>query len=385
MPTIHSAVVSAEGNENQEGLETPRRSRSAFTKRENARLFREIEAQVSSDASEPSISESGEGPVADSPKPILVTRGTQTDQLYSDKPQEIKQRDMCLQVDEDSAPGPSKRKKSPLKRSSHGDTCIDESVDDDDDDNDDDSDEYVVAGDDENSDTDMYDPSQDTAYYDSDSDNDTTDQSPTAATAFADTARPHLEPKYLVFLMLLSICLSCFSSNVTVHLKSRGTMLIACIKCLCCRSVREWASQPQIRGTPAGNILLSGSILFSGCLPNKFLRAMRSINIAVISTRTYFRHQSKYLINVVGNVWIAQRNAMFNELQRAELVIGADGRCDSMGHSVKYGSYTAMDLERNKVLNIELVQSNEVKSSTHMELRGLQKMVQLFQEFSSIS
>ena len=92
--------------------------------------------------------------------------------------------------------------------------------------------------------------------------------------------------------------------------------------------------------------------------------------------------QSRYLINVVGNVWTAQRNAMFNELQGAELVIGADGRCDSMGHSAKYGSYTAMDLERNQVLNFELVQSNEVKLSTHMELRGLHKMVQLFQEFN---
>ena len=64
---------------------------------------------------------------------------------------------------------------------------------------------------------------------------------------------------------------------------------------------------------------------------------------------------------------------MLNELQGTGLVVGADGRCDSMGHSAKYGSYTAMDLDRNKVLTVELVQSNEVKSSTHMELKGLQK------------
>ena len=84
----------------------------------------------------------------------------------------------------------------------------------------------------------------------------------------------------------------------------------------------------------------------------------------------------------MGNVWFLQRNALFNELQGTGLVVGADGRFDSMGHCAKYGSYTAMDLDRNKVLTVELVQSNEVPSSTHMELKGLQKMVQLFNQFN---
>ena len=54
-----------------------------------------------------------------------------------------------------------------------------------------------------------------------------------------------------------------------------------------------------------------------------------------------------------------------------------------MGHCAKYGSYTAMDLDRNKVLTVELVQSNQVpSSSTHMELKGLQKMVQLLNQFN---
>ena len=135
-------------------------------------------------------------------------------------------------------------------------------------------------------------------------------------------------------------------------------------------------------GTPVGNVLLSWSILFSGGLPSQLLRALQSINIAGISSRTFFRHQSKYLNNVVNNVWFSQRNTLFNELQGTGLVVGADGRCDSMGHSAKYGSYTAMDLDRNKVLTVELVQSNEVKSSTHMELKGLQKMVQVFNQFN---
>ncbi|KAK3755689.1 hypothetical protein QZH41_008948, partial [Actinostola sp. cb2023] len=44
-----------------------------------------------------------------------------------------------------------------------------------------------------------------------------------------------------------------------------------------------------------------------------------------------------------------------------------------MGHSAKYGSYTLMELEENKIINIQLVQSNEVTSSCHMELEGLKR------------
>lgn len=39
-----------------------------------------------------------------------------------------------------------------------------------------------------------------------------------------------------------------------------------------------------------------------------------------------------------------------------DVVVGGDARCDSPGYSAKYGTYTIMDLERNKILDIQLVQ-----------------------------
>jgi solute carrier family 8 (sodium/calcium exchanger) len=38
------------------------------------------------------------------------------------------------------------------------------------------------------------------------------------------------------------------------------------------------------------------------------------------------------------------------------VVVGGDGRADSPGHCAKFGSYSIMDLQRNKVLDIQLVQ-----------------------------
>lgn len=53
------------------------------------------------------------------------------------------------------------------------------------------------------------------------------------------------------------------------------------------------------------------------------------------------------------------------------LVLGGDGRADSPGHCAKYGSYSTIDLEQGIVVDIQLVQSNQVKNSNAMEKRGL--------------
>ncbi|XP_074649035.1 uncharacterized protein LOC141904348 [Tubulanus polymorphus] len=90
------------------------------------------------------------------------------------------------------------------------------------------------------------------------------------------------------------------------------------------------------------------------------------------STRTYFRYQKNYLHDAVSSVWEASRSALVNKLPGPRLLAG-DGRCDSMGHSAKFGSYTLMDLITNKVIAFQLVQSNEVKNSNAMELEGLKR------------
>ena len=63
------------------------------------------------------------------------------------------------------------------------------------------------------------------------------------------------------------------------------------------------------------------------------------------------------------------------EQQRRDIVLGGDGRANSPGHSVKYGSYSTLELEASKVLDIQLIQSNECRDSYHMEKEGLQRSI----------
>ena len=60
-------------------------------------------------------------------------------------------------------------------------------------------------------------------------------------------------------------------------------------------------------------------------------------------------------------------------LSGQKVVLGGDGRCDSPGHSAKYCSYSLIDLENSKILEMHLVQSSEVSSSNAMEVEGLQR------------
>ncbi|XP_006825049.1 uncharacterized protein LOC102802961 [Saccoglossus kowalevskii] len=86
-------------------------------------------------------------------------------------------------------------------------------------------------------------------------------------------------------------------------------------------------------------------------------------------------YQKQYLLKTISNVWQSHLSRLqtIKETSTEKLIIGGDARCDSMGHSAKYGSYTLMDLKENKIIAMELVQSNEVGGSYHMELEGLKR------------
>jgi hypothetical protein len=102
-----------------------------------------------------------------------------------------------------------------------------------------------------------------------------------------------------------------------------------------------------------------------------------------------------------SKVWQKNQREMFDSLRDGGLAVklGGDARCCSPGHTAKFGSYSFMNLDTSKVLDVQLVQvilltlfsntnicvngsylnilvflkSNEVPSSYHMELEGLKR------------
>ena len=174
----------------------------------------------------------------------------------------------------------------------------------------------------------------------------------------------HKSKKYIIFfsalLRLLSWCCcpDCGHKELKISTSEIGTMVIISLICTACNKTTPWHSQPYLGNIPAGNILLSAATLFAGATVSKVFRVLSNMGVAVISPRTFFRHQTSVLHKTIRKVWKDQQTALLAALQGKEgkLVCGGDGRADSPGHSAKYGSYTIIELEEKLVLDIQLVQ-----------------------------
>ena len=374
---------------------THKPSRIAFNKRERARVLEEIlKDKYEGNIQDTEINYAEKDWTAGSNHGSnKISRATQTDHLQVQKSvskftqtknakqdaTKKNQKTVGLQASLDLVPPSSSLENKKRKYDSAG--YLTQNMQDTDDamsDSDVDSDEFST---DDDSDGD-YDPKNNLDDYSSDEDREPQFRK---MEPFQESSRPQKEPKYMIFhnqlLLLLSICHLCSSNAVTVRSVLKGSMLVAVVQCSHCKSTWEWCSQPKIRGYAVGDILLSAAILFSGNLPSKSLRLFKSISIACQSTRSFFRHQNNHIHYVVTKLWNSQQQELLQGVTEEGLLIGGDGRCDSMGHSAKYGSYAAVDLERNKILHVELVQSNEVKSSYHMELEGITRLIELFDRF----
>ena len=176
------------------------------------------------------------------------------------------------------------------------------------------------------------------------------------------TLNPISIKKYIVFetvlLLLFQLCNYCHSSAVSVTKQIIGSFLRIIQTCDDCESESIWDSQPFVRDIPAGNILMSSSILFSGCLPKKSLRIFNHMGCTAISNRTFFEHQKTYLLPSIFYTWDKYQQAFFSQLasEGKPLILGGNGRADSPGHSAKFGTYSMIELTHNIVLDVQIVQ-----------------------------
>jgi hypothetical protein len=157
---------------------------------------------------------------------------------------------------------------------------------------------------------------------------------------------------------LFERCPSCAQPTIADVLYIKGTCVTISQSCAFCDHQRVWSSQPYIGAIPAGNLELSCALLFSGSLPTKTIRMLQFLNMATISYRTFMDHQKYYLHPSIMAVWKAQQEQYFISVQESgqAVYLGGDGRADTPGHSAKFGSYAVMDLEKNMVVDIQLVQ-----------------------------
>lgn len=157
---------------------------------------------------------------------------------------------------------------------------------------------------------------------------------------------------------LLSVCRYCSAECTPVIKFFRGTFIYTSSKCLNGHEF-TWSSQPCHNTLPWSNLFTATAILTSGCNATKVLQVFKNMNLQMFTARTYNRLQAYYVVPSATKTWDFEQSQLLTEIKDGpsqDVVVGGDARCDSPGYSAKYGTYTIMDLERNKILDFQLVQ-----------------------------
>ncbi|KAK7919092.1 hypothetical protein WMY93_010376 [Mugilogobius chulae] len=153
------------------------------------------------------------------------------------------------------------------------------------------------------------------------------------------------------------------------------------MQCGRCEYRNKWSSQPMVRNTPAGNLQLCAAVLFAGSSFRKIYQFLNAFSVQSLSEQCYHKHQAKLLFPTIHCHWKTEQEALIKEsIAGGPVTLGGDMRADSPGHSAKYGSYSMMDVKRNKILDFQLVQSNEVGNSVRMEKEGFRRCLSFLEQ-----
>ena len=213
----------------------------------------------------------------------------------------------------------------------------------------------------------MYSPPNSSEHTDTEDGNDSEDGSSNSAE----------ERKLIIFESeldkLFRFCQQCGSIVATKTKYFKGSMVKVKTTCLQGHS-NTWQSQPSINGKATGNLLIPAAILFSGNTFTHIETFAKFLQLQFISSSHYYKIQEKHLLPVINNKWESGQAEIIQQVTQVNHVdICGDGRCDSPGHSAKYGTYTMIDESTKKVLDFSVVQVTEVTSSNAMEFEGCKR------------
>ena len=183
------------------------------------------------------------------------------------------------------------------------------------------------------------------------------------------TQLPVSERKFIVYeeqldqLLCCCLCPWCEGPVTSASKRTVGSMVGVNLSCLNGHK-HSWQSQPCINGRPEGNLLIVAAILFSGNTYEHASGMARLLGLSFIGKSLFYALQEQMLFPIVVQAWKINQASVIDALHQVGSVdLFGDGRCDSPGHSAKYGTYTLLD--ENTAFSV--VQVTEVTSSNAME------------------
>lgn len=194
---------------------------------------------------------------------------------------------------------------------------------------------------------------------------------------------PHKDKKYIVheeqLLGLFRSCPDC-ASPCDVDTKTNGTLLQVAQHCPRCEYSKKWSSQPMVNSIPSGNLQLCAAVLFTGSSFFQISKFLQAFNVQGVTEQCFHRYEDKLLIPTVSRQWKLEQDKVIREASESGAVtLCGDMWADSPGHLAKYSNYATMDVKSNKVIDIQLIQSNDVGKSKRMEEEGFMRSLSMLE------
>ncbi|CAM4642972.1 unnamed protein product [Leuciscus chuanchicus] len=130
----------------------------------------------------------------------------------------------------------------------------------------------------------------------------------------------------------------------------------------------------KLGSTPVGNLLLSAATYFTGGSFVQLQKIFKAMSLQMTTYSTFRKHARNFIEPTIIHKWNRDQLHIISQLQQqGKVPLAGDMRADTPGHSAEFGSYTLMHVETNKMLDLQLIQSNEAGGSYHMEKEGLKR------------
>ena len=142
----------------------------------------------------------------------------------------------------------------------------------------------------------------------------------------------------------------------------------------------------MVNNTGAGNILLSEAILYTGNTFKRISEMFDSINIPHLSRTLFYSIQKTLLFPTLNSFYKRYRSKIINICTAREdnKFIG-DGRSNSPGYSAKYGTYSLMSTDLNKIVDFFVVHVSTAANSSRMEKKRFQYLLQKYSNLIKIA
>ena len=178
----------------------------------------------------------------------------------------------------------------------------------------------------------------------------------------------------------------CTAPVINVHKNQPvGMLLHVEVTCLNGHIAYQWESMPRVGDMPAGHLIGSAALMFSGNQYSSISALVKFMNVSFIGKSSYYSVQKTFLVPVVMSYWQQEQEALIEDMlarvdRGKEIKIAGDGQCDSPGFSAKYCTYSLMDQQNGKIVNFNVKQVTECTSSVAMETEAFVECVRFMAE-----